>query len=117
MTNLTKLCYKALRKMCSISKNEISYKCSSIYICGGYTLLLEVKECYKLDLNNTGIGWVEIAPLLKGRFKFQLLTARGLIYAIGGEGPLGPILDEIIDASKIGHCSNAAQLKKTLYSF
>lgn len=49
--------------------------------------MLEVKECFKLDLTNVAEGWVPIAPLLKGRFTFQLVAAAGLIYAIGGEGP------------------------------
>ena len=60
---------------------------SSIYICGGYNLILSVKECYKLNLSNTTQGWVPIAPLIKGRFNFKMVSANGLIYAVGGEGP------------------------------
>ena len=48
---------------------------------------MEVKECYKLDLFNVLNGWIEICPMLKGRFNHHLVTAKGLIYAIGGEGP------------------------------
>ena len=59
----------------------------SIYICGGYNLILNVKECYKLDLLNTTQGWVESAPMLKGRFGHKLLAAQGLLYAVGGQGP------------------------------
>ena len=51
-------------------------------------MLIEIKECYKLDLTNIPAGWMEISPMLKGRFNLQLVTAKGLIYAIGGEGPL-----------------------------
>ena len=55
-------------------------------MCGGYSLLVEVKECFKLDLTDNA-GWVEISPMLKGRFNHQLVAANGLIYAVGGEGP------------------------------
>ena len=65
----------------------------SIYICGGYSLLLEVKECFRLDLNSTELGWVQIAPMLKGRFEFHLVAARGLLYAIGGQGPFSEHAD------------------------
>lgn len=58
-----------------------------IYICGGYNLILSVKECYKLNLSNTTQGWVPIAPLIKGRFNFKMVSANGFIYAVGGEGP------------------------------
>ncbi len=59
----------------------------SIYICGGYNTVFNVKECFKLDLSATDQGWVEVAPMLKGRFNHKLIAAKGLIYAIGGEGP------------------------------
>jgi len=58
-----------------------------IYICGGYNLLLSVKECYKLDLNDLTQGWIQIASMSKGRFNHKMVSANGLIYAIGGEGP------------------------------
>ena len=38
-------------------------------------------------MTNLSAGWVEISPMLKGRFNHQLVTANGLIYAVGGEGP------------------------------
>ena len=46
-----------------------------------------MKECFKLELSQPEVGWQEIAPMLKGRFNFKLVAARGLIFAIGGEGP------------------------------
>ena len=68
-------------------KEYILFSFYSIYICGGYNLILSVKECYKLNLSNTTQGWVPIAPLIKGRFNFKMVAANGLIYAVGGEGP------------------------------
>ena len=59
----------------------------SVYTCGGYNLILEVKECYKLDLTNPSKGWQAIAPMLKARFNFKMVAANGLLFAIGGEGP------------------------------
>ena len=44
-----------------------------------------MKDCFKLDLAKTSEGWVEIAPMLKGRYNFALVTANGLIYAVGGQ--------------------------------
>ena len=81
--------YSMLQKL--FSHNYINYSKSYLLItaCGGYSLLLEVKECYRLNLNNVEAGWEAIAPLLKGRFNFQLVAAKGLIYAVGGEGPFG----------------------------
>lgn len=58
-----------------------------VYICGGYNVILEVKECYKLDLTDPSKGWQAIAPMLKARFNFKMVTAKGRLYAIGGEGP------------------------------
>ena len=46
-----------------------------------------MKECFKLSLAEPSQGWLEIAPMLKGRFNHKLVSARGLIFAIGGEGP------------------------------
>ena len=57
----------------------------SIYICGGYNPVDEMKDCFKLDLAKPTEGWVKIAPMLKGRYNFALVSANGLIYAIGGE--------------------------------
>ena len=51
-------------------------------------MILEVKECYKLDLTNPSKGWQAIAPMLKARFNFKMVAANGLLFAIGGEGPL-----------------------------
>ena len=59
-----------------------------IYICGGYSLFSAIKDCYQLDLKNVTAGWTEIAPLIKGRYKHQMVAANGLIYVIGGEGTL-----------------------------
>ena len=51
-------------------------------------MILEVKECYKLDLTDPASqGWQAIAPMLKARFNFNLVAANGLLFAIGGEGP------------------------------
>ena len=83
----------------------------SIYICGGYSLLLEVKECFRLDLNSTEIGWVQIAPMLKGRFEFHLVAARGLLYAIGGQGPFSEHAD-IEVSEKIVYFYYSFNLKK-----
>ena len=44
-----------------------------------------MKDCFKLDLAKTSESWVEIAPMLKGRYNFALVTANGLIYAVGGQ--------------------------------
>lgn len=59
----------------------------SIYICGGYNTIFQVKECFKLDLSDTAKGWIEIAGMSKGRFGHKLVGVNGLIYAVGGEGP------------------------------
>ena len=83
----------------------------SIYICGGYSLLLEVKECFRLDLNSTELGWVQIAPMLKGRFEFHLVAARGLLYAIGGQGPFSEHAD-IEVSEKIVYFYYSFNLKK-----
>ena len=86
-TATSTVCYKNYSAIITY----INYSKSYILItaCGGYSLLLEVKECYRLNLNNVEAGWEAIAPLLKGRFNFQLVAAKGLIYAVGGEGPFG----------------------------
>jgi hypothetical protein len=58
-----------------------------VYSCGGYNLIIEVRECFKLNLSDLGQGWVESAPMLKGRFNHKLVAAGGKLYAVGGEGP------------------------------
>jgi len=106
-----------------------AYLDGSIYICGGYSLLLEVKECFRLDLNSTELGWVQIAPMLKGRFEFHLVAARGLLYAIGGQGPFSehadieiydPNLDKWTESVKftgfrMGFCSLASKEEDQIY--
>ena len=79
----------------------------SIYICGGYNLILSVKECYKLNLSNTTEGWVPIAPLIKGRFNFKMVAANGFIYAVGGEGPFSEHDDIEV------HCKYTLKLTQT----
>lgn len=49
-------------------------------------------------MTNVASGWVAIEPMLKGRFTFQLATAGGLIYAIGGEGPFSNHNDIEVEA-------------------
>ena len=79
----------------------------SIYICGGYNLIVSVKECYKLNLSNTTQGWVPIAPLIKGRFNFKMVAANGFIYAVGGEGPFSEHDDIEV------HCKYKLKLTQT----
>ena len=73
-------------------------------------MLVEVKECYKLDLANIPAGWQEISPMLKGRYNHQMVTAKGLIYAVGGEGPFSEHDDIEVRArlrrKKIEHRAN-----------
>ena len=57
----------------------------TIYICGGYNPVDEMKDCFKLDLSKPTEGWIQIAPMLRGRYNFALVTANGLIYAVGGQ--------------------------------
>ena len=76
----------------------------SIYICGGYNLILSVKECFKLNLRNTTQGWVPIAPLIKGRFNFKMVSANGFVYAVGGEGPFSEHDDIEVHLSFIYRC-------------
>ena len=44
-----------------------------------------MKDCFKLDLSKPNEGWIQIAPMLRGRYNFALVTANGLIYAVGGQ--------------------------------
>ena len=88
-------------------KEYIFFSFYSIYICGGYNLILSVKECYKLNLSNTTQGWVPIAPLIKGRFNFKMVAANGFIYAVGGEGPFSEHDDIEV------HCKYLQTIKKT----
>ena len=44
-----------------------------------------MKDCFKLDLAKPTEGWIQIAPMLSGRYNFALVTANGLIYAVGGQ--------------------------------
>ena len=88
-------------------KMNIFFSFSSIYICGGYNLTLAIKECYKLDLSNTKQGWVSIAPLIKGRFNFKMVSANGFVYAVGGEGPFSEHDDIEV------HCKYLQTIKKT----
>ena len=39
-----------------------------------------------LDLTQETYEWVESAPLINGRFKFQMVVSGSKIYAVGGEG-------------------------------
>ena len=69
----------------SNQKDFFTLKKSSIYICGGYNPVDEMKDCFKLDLAKPTEGWIQIAPMLSGRYNFALVTANGLIYAVGGQ--------------------------------
>lgn len=81
-------------------KHGATYLDGKLYICGGYNIILEVKECYSLDLTTQPLEWVEIAPMNHGRFDFDLVTAGGLLYAVGGEGPFSQHDDiEVYDPS------------------
>ena len=62
-----------------------------------------MKDCFKLDLAKTNEGWVEIAPMLKGRYNFPLVTANGLIYAVGGQNLNADVND--IEVRNF-HCNN-----------
>ena len=62
-----------------------------------------MKDCFKLDLAKTNEGWVEIAPMLKGRYNFALVTANGLIYAVGGQNLNADVND--IEVRNF-HCNN-----------
>ena len=86
-------------------KEYILFSFYSIYICGGYNLILSVKECYKLNLSNTTQGWVPIAPLIKGRFNFKMVAANGFV---GGEGPFSEHDDIEV------HCKYLQAIKKHL---
>ena len=57
-----------------------------IYICGGYSAIVDIKACYMLDLTQETYEWVESAPMIHGRYKFQMVVAGSKIYAVGGEG-------------------------------
>ena len=48
--------------------------------------MAEIKTCYMLDLAQENYEWTESAPMIAGRFKFQMVTSGSKIYAVGGEG-------------------------------
>ena len=48
--------------------------------------MVEIKTCYVLDLGQETYEWTESAPLIEGRFKFQMHVIDSKIYAVGGEG-------------------------------
>ena len=98
---------RSLTSFFSYQKEYIFFYFYSIYICGGYNLILSVKECYKLNLSNTTQGWVPIAPLIKGRFNFKMVAANGFIYAVGGEGPFSEHDDIEV------HCKYTFKLTQT----
>ena len=98
---------RSLTSFFSYQKEYIFFYFYSIYICGGYNLILSVKECYKLNLSNTTQGWVPIAPLIKGRFNFKMVSANGFIYAVGGEGPFSEHDDIEV------HCKYTLKLTQT----
>lgn len=44
-----------------------AYWDGSIYFCGGYSLINPVKECFKFDLTQPWLGWIQIASMKRPR--------------------------------------------------